>query len=81
MSNGSQSKAHRSGAHRTMEEKHAALNIVYCTKCGMGNPTANKFCFGCGNSLLSMTCSYCSQVNPHYAKFCGSCGRKLKPIE
>jgi hypothetical protein len=44
---------------------------------GMGNPSINKFCYGCGNSLLSATCSYCSQVNPHYARFCGSCGHKL----
>ena len=60
-----------------MEEKRAVPNIVYCNKCGIGNPSTNKFCYDCGNSLLTTACSYCSQVNPHYAKFCGSCGRKL----
>jgi hypothetical protein len=66
---------------RPMEEKNVAPSIVYCNKCGMGNPSANKFCYSCGNSLLSIACSFCSQSNPHYAKFCGSCGRKLKTKE
>ena len=64
-----------------MEEKSVISNMVFCNKCGMGNPNLNKFCYECGNSLLAATCSYCSQVNPHYAKFCGSCGRKLKAKE
>ncbi|WP_455286341.1 double zinc ribbon domain-containing protein [[Eubacterium] cellulosolvens] len=61
-----------------MEEKRIAPNVVYCDKCGMGNPAGNKFCYDCGGSLHSLACSFCSQNNPHYAKFCGSCGRKLK---
>ena len=68
---------YRQGEDRAMEEKNVAPNFVYCNRCGMGNPSVNRFCYGCGNSLLSATCSYCSQVNPHYAKFCGSCGHKL----
>jgi predicted amidophosphoribosyltransferase len=64
-----------------MEEKNVAPSIVYCNKCGMGNPSTNKFCYSCGNSLLSTACSFCSQTNPHYAKFCGSCGRRLKTKE
>jgi predicted amidophosphoribosyltransferase len=71
----------RQGEHRAMDEKNVAPNIVYCNRCGMGNPSINKFCYECGNSLLSATCSYCSQANPHYAKFCSSCGRKLKTKE
>jgi protein phosphatase len=61
-----------------MDEKKVAPNTVYCNKCGLGNPNANKFCFDCGNSLLSSACSYCGQANPHFANFCGSCGHKLK---
>ncbi|MGP8069206.1 MAG: double zinc ribbon domain-containing protein [Candidatus Bathyarchaeia archaeon] len=52
-------------------------DTVFCDKCGMGNPTTNKYCWGCGKSLSTSTCSYCSTVNPHYAEFCGACGREL----
>jgi len=64
-----------------MKDARVAPTIVYCGKCGMGNPAANRFCYDCGSSLFSIACPFCSQENPHYAKFCGSCGRKLAAQE
>jgi len=60
-----------------MEQSLRQPNMVFCSKCGMANPSANKFCYSCGGSLFTVTCSYCSVINPHYAKFCGSCGKPL----
>jgi len=62
-----------------MEQPLRNPNLVFCNKCGMANQSTNKFCYGCGGSLFTVTCSYCSTVNPHFAKFCGSCGRSLSP--
>ena len=62
-----------------MKEKNVAPSIVYCNKCGMGNPSTNKFCYGCGNSLLSAACAFCSQANPHYAKFWAHVDASLRP--
>jgi len=60
-----------------MKQHPVNPDTVYCSKCGVNNPARNKFCYGCGGSLFSITCSFCSNVNPHFAKFCGACGRKL----
>jgi len=61
-----------------MKQSPKNMEVVYCGKCGMPNPERNKFCYGCGASLFTITCSYCSTVNPAYAQFCGTCGRELR---
>jgi len=51
---------------------------VFCNKCGTPNPSENRYCYNCGQSLFTITCSFCSKVNPHFAHYCGACGKKLQ---
>ena len=47
-----------------------------CPKCGTDNPSGNKFCAECGETL-PVGCSRCGADNPPAAKFCRECGASL----
>lgn len=52
---------------------------VACAACGVGNPSAAKFCQGCGKPLAQpgVPCPACNAPNPAGAKFCNGCGKPL----
>ena len=47
-----------------------------CSKCGVENREAARFCDGCG-STLQPQCASCGAVNRPSAKFCDACGASL----
>jgi class 3 adenylate cyclase/predicted ATPase len=50
---------------------------MQCTQCGQENPTAARFCNGCG-ARLEFVCAGCGQVNPPASRFCNGCGQPLR---
>lgn len=62
---------------------------IRCTRCGMDQPVATKFCGRCGASLggsaiawtaprpVESLCPGCNATYPSGTKFCGRCGRTL----
>ena len=62
---------------------------VRCTRCGVEQPAATKFCGRCGASLggaeiawkkpqpVELLCALCNVSYPAGTKFCGRCGRTL----
>jgi class 3 adenylate cyclase/tetratricopeptide (TPR) repeat protein len=51
---------------------------VQCPSCHADNPSANRFCEQCGESL-DARCPQCSTVLRPGARFCGACGHRLAP--
>jgi len=49
---------------------------VHCSKCGVENRPAARFCDGCG-SALQPRCVSCGALNRVGAKFCDGCGAAL----
>jgi membrane protease subunit (stomatin/prohibitin family) len=51
-----------------------------CPACGFENPSAARFCAGCGQMLQSEAkpCPHCKASNPSGARFCNSCGNPLQ---
>jgi hypothetical protein len=49
---------------------------VHCSKCGVDNRQAARFCDGCGFALQPQ-CISCGAVNRLGAKFCDGCGAVL----
>ncbi len=47
-----------------------------CPQCDHDNPTAARFCNGCG-AQLETRCAACGQPNPPASRFCNSCGQPL----
>ena len=47
-----------------------------CENCGTENPTAQRFCGGCGTAL-SLICASCGAAHHPGQKFCGECGTQL----
>src|SRR5947209_19221854 len=47
-----------------------------CSKCGVENRQAARFCDGCG-SALQPQCVSCGALNRAGAKFCDGCGEPL----
>ncbi len=49
-----------------------------CPLCGTKNPAGQKFCGGCGKSIVvGVVCPSCGKVNTTGQNFCGDCGCKL----
>ena len=53
---------------------------MHCSKCGVENRPAARFCDGCG-SALQPQCISCGAVNRLGAKFCDGCGAPLTVSE
>ena len=49
---------------------------MHCSKCGVENRQAARFCDGCG-SALQPQCVSCGALNRIGAKFCDGCGTAL----
>jgi hypothetical protein len=52
----------------------------FCTQCGRPNPRGDKFCTGCGASLMVATtinCVRCGRVQPAGTHFCVQCGASM----
>jgi class 3 adenylate cyclase/tetratricopeptide (TPR) repeat protein len=49
---------------------------VKCSICEQDNPTATKFCLGCG-ARLGLECGACGAKLPSAARFCIECGAKV----
>ena len=49
---------------------------MHCSKCGVENRQAARFCDGCGSALQSQ-CVSCGALNRVGAKFCDGCGAAL----
>jgi ribosomal protein L40E len=49
---------------------------VHCSKCGVENRHAARFCDGCG-SALQPQCFSCGALNSVGARFCDACGATL----
>ena len=49
---------------------------MHCSKCGVENRPAARFCDGCG-SALQPRCVSCGALNRVGAKFCDGCGAAL----
>src|SRR5690348_5101215 len=50
--------------------------MTRCPQCGHENPTAARFCNGCG-SRLEAVCGGCGQADPSSSRFCNGCGQPL----
>lgn len=54
---------------------------IICPNCGFKNPSGQKFCGSCGQSLQpGIMCPKCGKINPVGQSFCGECGTKLVKI-
>lgn len=59
-------------------------DAILCSKCGMPNKSGDKFCSGCGSTLVveaiseGKTCPTCGTAIKEGAKFCSKCGGKIK---
>ena len=53
-------------------------DTVACPRCGVGNPSAQRFCGECGAALGSV-CSACGASSPPNNRFCGGCGASIAP--
>lgn len=79
----------RSSARAAPAVTQAAVPVappVICPTCQTANPASNRFCSGCGGSLVvepaagvDKTCPSCATVNPPGQAFCGQCGTRLTP--
>ena len=49
---------------------------MICSRCGLDNPAATKFCGNCAAALVSI-CPNCRAENPPQFKFCGQCAATL----
>ena len=52
----------------------------FCTQCGRPNPRGDKFCTGCGTSLVvaaNVTCARCGRAQPAGTRFCVQCGATM----
>jgi membrane protease subunit (stomatin/prohibitin family) len=66
---------------RATQPEGMPRQVVVCQKCGAQNPTDNKFCGNCSNSLTppkTIKCPNCGAEMPETMKFCGNCGKLLK---
>ena len=53
-------------------------NETVCPHCNAKNPSGQKFCGECGQSIVvGVVCPSCGKVNGTNQKFCGECGAKL----
>lgn len=58
--------------------KTESLPTVTCPKCGSDTPEASRFCYRCGNQMVSINkCPSCDVDLPAEANFCMVCGTKL----
>ena len=64
----------------------ASQPLSLCPACGAGNPSGNRFCSSCGNTITApaqtaatsgVVCGSCNSSNPAGSKFCLSCGTPL----
>jgi rRNA maturation endonuclease Nob1 len=58
--------------------------VIICLKCGTRNPSENKFCGNCGQTLyppLAIQCPICGTAMPPNINFCRKCGFPLKKRE
>jgi len=54
------------------------LPTVTCPKCGNDTPQNSRFCYKCGNPMISVNrCPECGAELPIEANFCLVCGKKL----
>ena len=58
--------------------KSESLPTVTCPKCGCDTPEASRFCYRCGNQMVSINrCPSCNSDLPAEANFCMVCGTRL----
>ncbi|MCK4657117.1 MAG: SPFH domain-containing protein [candidate division Zixibacteria bacterium] len=58
--------------------KTESLPTVTCTACGADTPEESRFCYKCGNQVISVNrCGSCGEQLPAEAVFCLKCGHKL----
>lgn len=68
-----------------LKMRHGA-DAIMCPKCGAVNKTGDKFCGGCGYSLVvevvseGKTCPTCGASIKEGIKFCSRCGGKLEGL-
>jgi|SRR5579864_9657906 len=71
------------GGQRAVQPQVVAVPAppVICAACQTANTAGNRFCSGCGASLVpeEKTCPSCATVNPPGQAFCGQCGTRLTP--
>jgi len=63
--------------------KGEPLPTITCPKCGIDTPQNSRFCYKCGNPILSINkCPECATDLPLEANFCYACGKKIgeKPV-
>jgi rRNA maturation endonuclease Nob1 len=64
--------------------KKPLKQVIICPKCGNPNPSENKFCGTCGQTLYPpppIQCPRCGTAMPSNIKFCRRCGFQLKKTE
>ncbi len=54
-----------------------AASTVKCPRCGKDNPTTNRFCRACGQTIAEAKCPRCQKTVDPEDTFCGSCGTPL----